>query len=162
MGQEARFAFDRATAAARRTSTVEAGRLDGKLVLPRALCVDDEPCTLSTWSRVLRSLVDPITSLNPLEALSLVEQGGNFAVLLVDVGMPAMNGLELAEAAHKSSPTTVCIVLTGSSEMDSSSLPVGAVFRFMSKLSPLLVLKRSVTEALEQHQRLARASNLTW
>ncbi|OGP62969.1 MAG: hypothetical protein A2V65_03060 [Deltaproteobacteria bacterium RBG_13_49_15] len=49
---------------------------------------------------------------DPLKAKSLFESGRIFDIALVDVTMPAMNGLELLEAIKNISPRTECVMIT--------------------------------------------------
>ena len=49
---------------------------------------------------------------NPYEALTLVEQL-RFDIVLIDVGLPKLNGLELYLAIKRITPSTVAIMLSG-------------------------------------------------
>jgi response regulator RpfG family c-di-GMP phosphodiesterase len=124
--------------------------------LPRVLCVDDATYTLSALVRVLQSQVDVVPCQNPVEALSFVErsvleQERAFAVVIANVDMPGMNGLEWLQAVRALSPLTTRLVLTTEFATELRSSDTDTVFRFLSKLCPLEVLRRAVDEAVEFH-----------
>lgn len=63
----------------------------------RVLVVDDEPLVAESLRRVLSDEFAVETTADPEQALSRVSSGESFDVLLVDVMMPGMNGVELRE-----------------------------------------------------------------
>lgn len=121
-------------------------------VLPSIAFVDDEPKILSGIRRGLkkqRPNWDLAFFENPIEALQ------NFKakpprVVVVDIRMPQMNGLDLAREINKSCPGTLCIVLSGSTDFDIAiaSINDGNVFRYYVKPCSLDILIDGIEEAL--------------
>ncbi len=62
---------------------------------PRVLVVDDEPLLIKATARILESDVDVVEADSARRALALFEQGEHFDVILCDLLMPEMTGIEL-------------------------------------------------------------------
>jgi CheY-like chemotaxis protein len=65
----------------------------GERVL-RLLLIDDSELVLRAMRRLLRRDYIIVTAANGLEALELIQSGERFDVILCDVAMPVMNGVE--------------------------------------------------------------------
>jgi CheY-like chemotaxis protein len=61
----------------------------------RVLVVDDEPLVAESLRLVLSNEFSVATTTDPLQALAWVSEGESFDVILCDVMMPIMNGVEL-------------------------------------------------------------------
>jgi CheY-like chemotaxis protein len=121
----------------------------------RVLCVDDEPATLAMLARTLAPQFDVVTSHSPIEALSLLESDGNFAVVIADVSMPQMNGLAFLRQVQSFSPTTTRLVLSGNFIVDPLAIPAEAVFRLIAKPCPGDKLREIVLDAANYHRLIA-------
>jgi two-component system CheB/CheR fusion protein len=77
------------------------GTLEVEEQTRRALVVDDAPDVVEMLAILLRrSGYDVVTASSAPDALSAA-QGGLFDVVVSDIGMPGMNGYELAEALRE-------------------------------------------------------------
>ncbi|HOW58696.1 MAG TPA: response regulator [Candidatus Omnitrophota bacterium] len=84
----------------------------------KILIIDDEP---EICSMVTEFLIDAgyaaFYALNGPEGLSMIEK--NLPdLLLLDIGMPGMDGLELMREVHEKYPSLSVIVLTGHKDTD--------------------------------------------
>lgn len=89
---------------------------------PRILIVDDEPDILDVLTDQLRGLIIEIdgfkiplafqTAENGLVALELLK-GSRFDVVVSDIRMPALDGLELVTQLQKIEPATKVILISG-------------------------------------------------
>ncbi len=124
----------------------------------KILLVDDEPHVLSAMERRLRGRFHIETCSHPAEALERVKTTGPYAVVVSDLRMPDMNGIQLLGKIRELAPDTVRMMLTGYAEVDTAIEAVnqGNVFRFLTKPCPAETLERSLEAGLEQH-RLVRA-----
>ena len=122
---------------------------------PRVLCVDDEPYVLDGLKRSLRARYDIVTTTEPAEALArLAEEGNGFAVIISDMRMPQLTGVEVLERAKTVAPDTTRVLLTGDADIHGAMAAInqGHVFRFLLKPCPPLDLEATVRAAAEQHR----------
>jgi DNA-binding NarL/FixJ family response regulator len=127
---------------------------------PRVLCVDDEPYVLDGLKRSLRLRYDVEVTTEPEEALArLAEDGGNgISVIISDMRMPQMSGVEVLERAKDVAPHSTRVLLTGDADIHGAVAAInqGHVFRFLLKPCPPQDLDATVRAAAEQH-RLVRS-----
>ena len=92
----------------------------------RLLIVDDEELILRSLSRALRHEYEVVTTTSPIEALRLASSGERCDIVLSDVTMPGMSGMELASRLSSSCPALIgrIVLMTGGahSEHAQSSL----------------------------------------
>ena len=85
------------------------------------LLVDDEPLILEGLGELIKweeyGLEIVGKALNGLEALTILEKT-KIHILVTDVKMPKMNGLELIQHVKEHSPETKCIVLSGYNDFE--------------------------------------------
>ena len=81
---------------------------------PTVLVVEDEPRLLIMINHVLKDLgYKTISASSGVEALELVESGVAFDLLLTDIVMPEMDGIELARRATEVDPDLKVMFITG-------------------------------------------------
>jgi signal transduction histidine kinase len=124
----------------------------------RLLVVDDEESILITISEVLRLEgygVD--TAASGREALSLLEAGATYDLVLTDLHMEDGDGLALLEEVRSRSPLTITIVLTGFAAVESAiaALRHGA-YDYLTKPCIIAELTHTVARGIE-HRRLMLA-----
>lgn len=99
----------------------------------RVLLVDDDPRLLTVLSDVLRSEGHVITTAaNGEEALAVFDPAAH-DVVITDLGMPKMNGWEVAERIKSRSPATAVFILTGWGEGVSAHESMQFVDRVIAK-----------------------------
>jgi DNA-binding response OmpR family regulator len=84
----------------------------------RILLVDDEPRLLLALREVLEGEGHEVSTADGGEAATqifLAAQAGKtpFTVVITDLGMPYVNGYQVAEVVKASAPATIVIMLTG-------------------------------------------------
>ena len=109
--------------------------------LHKVLVVDDDPVVGKSFSRVLSQkgyLV--ITAEDAQEALRKMQEG-DYDVVVTDIRMPGMSGIELAERVKASHPWTPVVIVTGYGTMESEERANAAgVTSFLHKpLSPEMI-----------------------
>lgn len=122
------------------------------------LFVDDEENVLNGIQRQLRKRYRVFTALSGVEALEMMEDGEEFAVIVSDMRMPGMDGVEFLSKAKTRSPHSVRLMLTGNADRQTAIDAVnrGAVFRFLNKPCAVGELVDTLEAALEQY-RLVKA-----
>jgi response regulator RpfG family c-di-GMP phosphodiesterase len=119
------------------------------------LLVDDDVRVLNALQRMLHRTYRIETANGPLEALGAVNQHG-YAVVVSDLQMPGMTGVELLAEVKQLAPDTVRILLTGQADVDAAigAVNEGSIFRFLTKPCPHETLCKTLDAALEQHRLL--------
>ena len=120
----------------------------------KILLVDDDENILRGYHRVLRNTFDLEVAQGGVQALQALENHGPFAVLVSDMRMPGMSGLELLRDAEIRFPDTIRIMLTGNLELQTAVDAVnhGHVFRFLTKPCSVEDLGLALQAGLRQHQ----------
>lgn len=120
----------------------------------RILCVDDEPNILSALRRMLsmQGYQVSVAESGPA-ALSLLAQEKP-DVIICDMRMPQMTGVEVLEQACKLSPATMRLLLTGAADHQDTieAINRGQVYRYLGKPwndGELLAVIRSAIEMAE-------------
>ena len=99
------------------------------------LIVDDEPAILKALQRIVRDEgYKVITALDGEEALRLVASE-TVDVVLSDMDMPGMSGLDLMVRLRRNHPSAVRLLLTGRGTLAAAvgAINDGEVYRFMTK-----------------------------
>ncbi len=124
----------------------------------RVLFVDDELNVLNAYKRALRRQFDLHLASSGQEALERLAEEGEYAVIVSDMRMPGMDGVELLSRFRRESPATVRIMLTGNSDQETAVAAVneGDVFRFLNKPCSPQELAAAINDGLEQY-RLQKA-----
>ena len=106
-----------------------------KAMADKVLFVDDEPVLLQGYHRLLRKDYEISTAVGGGAALVLVQHEGPFGVVISDMRMPEMNGIEFLLKVRKAAPDTVRIMLTGNADLGTAIQAVneGNIFRFLNK-----------------------------
>lgn len=124
------------------------------------LVVDDEPEILESLRRTLRK--EPwrlLTTTSPEEALRILENQP-VDVLVTDIDMPTMNGLELVDRTKASHPDVVRMLLTGAASLESALRAIndGEVHRYLTKPWQSEDIKKTIRGALERLDELRRTA----
>jgi DNA-binding response OmpR family regulator len=123
----------------------------------RVLLVDDETNIRLTLSALLqRAGYEVTTAEGGAEAINLLDQHG-FELLLVDLKMPGIDGMQVVAAARVRHPNIAIIVLTGHGSLETAIEGMRYdIFDYMLKTSePAKVVER-VRAALQTHAQEAR------
>jgi CheY-like chemotaxis protein len=123
---------------------------------PRILCVDDEPRVLESLTLVLERQFRVVTAAGGPEALSILAGDRDFAVVISDMRMPEMDGARFLEKVEALAPTSVRLLLTGQSDLDTAIRAInhGRIFRFLSKPCPPAIMSEALAAAIRQHELL--------
>ena len=128
----------------------------------KVLFVDDEANVLDAIRRKLRKKFKISTALSGAEALKLIRQKGPFTVLVSDMRMPEMNGVQLLSKVKDIAPDTVRMMLTGNADQETAIQAVneGSIFRFFTKPCPPELLENGIAGAIEQYRLVTAEKEL--
>jgi CheY-like chemotaxis protein len=118
------------------------------------LCVEDEPQILEGLKLHLQRHYTVHIATGGADALALLAENPNVAVILSDMRMPLMDGAKFLNAARTAAPEAVRMLLTGYTDMQSAIAAVneGQIYRFISKPCPPDQLLSAFASALVQHK----------
>jgi CheY-like chemotaxis protein len=119
----------------------------------KVLCVDDDTNILASYQRQFRKQFQIETAAGSEEGLKAVTANGPFAVVLTDMNMPGMNGIQFLTEVKKLAPDTVRMMLTGNADLKTAvdAVNTGCIFRFLTKPCPPDLLINSLQAGIEQH-----------
>jgi DNA-binding NtrC family response regulator len=124
------------------------------------LAVDDDFDILTALRRALQPLGVPLMLTdNPEEVLPIMADKA-VSLLISDIDMPQMTGLELMAQVRVAHPETVRMILTGRASFDSvlHAINEGEVHRYLCKPFEPAELRKMVQDALTRSEALAKAS----
>ena len=119
------------------------------------MLVDDEERFLSTTQKLLsRKGYDVLTAISGVEALEILRTQ-NIHVVILDVKMPGMDGIETLKAIKRNYPLVEVIMLTGHGTIDTAveGLKSGAT-DYLTKPTDVQDLIEKAEEAFKKRQVL--------
>jgi len=117
--------------------------------------VDDEAMVLSSLQRSLASSFEVVTYQAAEDALEGV-RSGNVSVVLSDIAMPGMTGLDLLAAVREHDPDLPVLLMTGSPTLEGATKAIElGVYRYLPKPVAAEELSTLLAQASQLH-RLAK------
>jgi len=116
----------------------------------KILIVDDEINVLDGLKRMLRPMFDEWEVKfvdSGQKALEILEEEP-FDILVTDVQMPQMSGIELLEKVQKTHPETVRIILSGYTQFETAVKAMDLAHQFLTKPCSADQLKETLSRAL--------------
>jgi FixJ family two-component response regulator len=128
----------------------------------RVLLVDDEQRILEGLRRTLQPEFETEIARGPEEGLAAVADAGPFAVVVSDLRMPIMDGVQFLSKIKAMSPDTIRVMLTGQADINAAiaSVNEGEIFRFLTKPCPPMIFRRTIGAAIEQHRLITAERDL--
>ena len=128
----------------------------------KILCVDDELNILLAMQRQLRKQFHVESAMGAEQALATMQRDGPFAVIVSDLQMPGMNGLELLSRARELSPDTIRIMLTGQADLTTAIAAVNknSIFRFLTKPCSAEEITGTLQAAIDQYHLVTAERHL--
>jgi len=120
----------------------------------KILFVDDEPNILSSYQRTMRKYFNIITAQSGFDGLKIIEESSPIAVVISDMKMPEMDGIEFLSKVKDKSPDSVRIMLTGFADIDSAIRVVNEsnIFRFLTKPCDPTFLIKAIKDGINQYE----------
>lgn len=120
----------------------------------RILCIDDDPNILAAYQRQLRKRFEIDVALSGEDGLRMLKERGPYAVIVTDLAMPRMNGIEFLTRARDLCPGSVRMMLTGNATEQTAIEAVNSVnvFRFLTKPCLPEAFARALEAGVEQHR----------
>jgi len=132
------------------------------MALPRILYVDDETINLELLQLTFINELEVLTANSAREGLEILEINPDIQVVISDLNMPVMNGLDFIKQVKQRSKERVCMLLTGfvESEVMLEGVNKEMIFRYIIKPWRRDELMDAILEAIRR-QPLSCQSSLT-
>ena len=127
----------------------------------KMLVVDDEPDNLDLLYRTFRRDFNVLRAESGIEALEILKQEGEVAVIISDQRMPEMKGTEFLSKTVPQFPNTMRIILTGFTDVEDlvEAINSGQVYKYITKPWDPSELKIVVQRAVETYDLLKQRSD---
>ena len=125
------------------------------MAIASVLLVDDEvPFVETMTKRLNKRELDVMSAHNGKDALKALEDHAGIEVVILDVKMPGMDGIETLKEMKKAFPLTEVIMLTGHATVESAidGMKLGA-FDYLMKPCDMDQLMAKVKEAAAKKQQ---------
>lgn len=118
--------------------------------LPKVLYVDDEEINLELLQLTFMNDFEVVTAISAREGLELLGKYPDIHVIISDLKMPDMNGLDFIKQVKSINPEKVCMLLTGfiESEIMLEGFNKELIFRYLMKPWDRDELLETMQEAL--------------
>ena len=125
--------------------------------MSRILVVDDDETIRDTLYELLSAEHDCQTAQTAEQALARLEVD-SYDVVLTDISMPGLSGLELLGHVRQKYPDTPVIIISGISDHEHAQglIRLGA-FEFLLKPFRIEVVEKSVKRALDRRRHLLKS-----
>ena len=120
----------------------------------RILFVDDESSLLRAIDRLLGFDYELDFAESGPDALEVIRERGPFPVIVTDMRMPGMNGIEFIEEARKIADSSVFAMLTGNDDAVTAEKAKtrAKVHRFLNKPCSMEEIKATIVACQEQFE----------
>jgi len=122
---------------------------------PKILVTDDELNTLKTLSANLEDMGYRVaTATNGKEALELIRKRG-FNIVIADIKLPDISGLEILETAKELNPETAVIMITGHASLETAVNAINeGAYAYILKPVAMSELETTIKNALREQRLL--------
>ena len=130
--------------------------------MKKILFVDDEPNILAAYQRQLRKQFSVEIAVGPVAGLAAIQNPRDFAVVVADMRMPEMSGVEFLVKVKTTAPETVRMMLTGNADQATAieAINEGSIFRFLNKPCTKEIMAKTLTAALVQYRLVTAEKQL--
>jgi response regulator RpfG family c-di-GMP phosphodiesterase len=130
--------------------------------MKKILFVDDEPNILAAFQRQLHKHFQVDTATGPAAGLAALQNWREYAVVVADMQMPEMNGVDFLVKVKSAAPDLVLMMLTGNADQATAVKAInrGNIFRFLNKPCPPEELVSALEAAVRQHELITAEREL--
>lgn len=132
----------------------------------RVLLIDDDQHLLSSFRRQLAGRLEMETAQGGEKGIDVVmeaqQRSNPFAVVVSDMRMPGLDGIETLSRIREIAPDTVRMMLTGNADQQTAmdAINQGQIFRFFAKPTSADYLASGIKAGIEQYQLITAERDL--
>jgi response regulator RpfG family c-di-GMP phosphodiesterase len=128
----------------------------------KVLFVDDDFNVLDALRRNFHKTYAVEVATGAREAVGIIADKGPFAVVVSDMRMPGVDGVQFLTRLKEIAPDTVRVMLTGYADVQSSAAAVneGNVFRFLTKPCSAQMMQKALDDAIRQYRLVTAEQQL--
>ena len=116
----------------------------------RILLVEDEDTVRNVVARLLRKLGYHVsTAADAEEAIALFDEGSCFDLVVTDIVMPGLSGIEMAAVLKERHPALPFLFISGYTSRELGTTPQAPPEPFLPKPFTMQELAKEVTDALK-------------
>ena len=118
------------------------------------LLVDDDENLLNSFERQFRNSFTVLTSNSGESGLKRIKENGSIVLVISDMNMPGMDGVEFLSKVKEVNPKIIRIMLTGRADQNVAIQAVneGSIYRFLTKPTTPTILEKIINDGLEQYR----------
>jgi CheY-like chemotaxis protein len=122
------------------------------MALSRVLYVDDEEINLELLQLTFMNELDVVTATSAQEGLLILDRNQDIQVIISDLKMPEMNGLDFIKEIKNRYDNRICMLLTGfmESEIMMEGFNKELIFRYIMKPWKKDVLMEAIHQAFKR------------
>lgn len=119
----------------------------------KILFVDDDLNILDGFKRQFRKILAMQTASGGREGLEILAHEGPFSVIVSDLRMPGMDGIQFLSRAREAAPESVRMLLTGYADLETAidAVNQGNIFRFLTKPCKSEILLKAISDGARQY-----------
>jgi two-component system response regulator (stage 0 sporulation protein F) len=120
------------------------------------LYVDDESLNLMVFKTILKANYNIITAESGFEGLEELAGNQDIRIVITDMRMPGMNGLEFITIAKEKYPDILFCMLTGYEITDEIKAAIESklIYKYFQKPFKMTEIKDAIWSALNENQKL--------
>lgn len=120
---------------------------------PAVILVDDDIRLLRSFKRLAGNDIRILTANSGPMALQIIHDCEDCRIVISDLRMPGMDGIELLNAVRKRSPAIVRIMLTGQADLRDAARSINecGVHRLLIKPVDPITFRETIQQAFEQY-----------
>lgn len=128
----------------------------------KILFVDDEAHVLEGYQRLLHREFAMSTAVGGFQGLAALQANGPFAVVISDMRMPEMSGVEFLAQVRQKAPLSVRMLLTGHADFEAAIEAVnrGNIYKFLTKPCEKATLVAAIQSGLALFRESAEQREL--
>ncbi|MEP9409791.1 MAG: response regulator [Candidatus Brocadia sp.] len=123
-------------------------------MVEKILFVDDDLNILSAYQRQFHKQFHIETALGGDLGLAAIANHGPYGVIVADMRMPGMNGIQFLSKARVIAPDSIRVMLTGNADQQTAidAVNEGNIFRFLTKPCPPNIMLKTLNAGMEQYR----------